>query len=535
MEMDKYSSLFESEAKEILQSFEEGIIALEKEPKSGEIVDELFRLAHTLKGVAGMMGFRKISAVAHAAENILDSLREGEIDASSITDLLLEIRDSVSKMVESAVAGEDSEVNPEELIAKTEAAVKRAKTKEKRKIKKPARREGKIEAIEKRGEEIERIESVKISSERLDRWTNLLGELLILKTRFQEIAKAYRVKELDEAVSDLVKNLTEIRDDLLAARLVPAGVIFNRFPRMVRDMAKVEGKEVNFTIGGGDIELDRLILDRLSEPLVHLIKNAVVHGIERLEERTKIGKKRIGKVNLSAERSENRIIIRVEDDGRGVDPSEIRKIAVERGLLKGEETISDEMAVELLFAPGFTTVSEPTESSGRGVGLEAVRQLARSMSGSCELATKKGGGTIVTLSLPLTTAIIQALIVKVADRFFALPLDDVLENLQVNSSDVKLAGGKETILLRDQIVPLFRLATIFDVSYTDKDPFFVVVVKRGSDLYGLIVDSLFTKQEIQVKPLDPLLRDLRWISGSTILGDGSVSLILDINALPIGA
>ena len=537
MDSDRYSTLFESEAKEILQSFEDGVMALEKEPKSAEVIDELFRLVHTLKGMAGMMNFSEISAVSHALENIFDSLKAGAIEAPTIIDLLLEIGDGLSKMVKGAISGEDFEVDPGELIAKTEAIIKGAKTKRGKDAKTPTKKK---KCVNKKMEDeveigIEKIESVRISSERLNRWTDLLGELLILKTMFQDIAQTYRSEALDEAVSNLDKNLTGIRDDLLAARLVPTGLIFNRFPRMVREMAKTEGKEINLAIEGGDIELDKLILDRISEPLVHLIKNAVAHGIEKPKDREKVGKDSSGKIILSAERLENRVVIRVEDDGGGVDPAEIRKMAIREGFINEDEPQDDEGSIDLLFSPGFTTAEKATESSGRGVGLDSVRQLAKSMNGSCDFESKKGKGAVVTLSLPLTTAIIQALIVKVANRHYALPLNEVLETLQVKPDDIKVVGGKSSILLRDEIVPLIRLVDVFGLPHKGEDFPLVVVVKRGNDLFGLIVDSILTKQEILVKPLDPLFRDLSWISGSTILGDGSVALILDINGLLVEA
>jgi len=519
MDKDRYAALFESEAGDILQSMEEAIVALEKEPK-GEIVAELFRLAHTLKGMAGMMGFDEIAAVAHALEDMLSSLREGKTEASSVIDLMLEVKDGLSTMVGSAIAGREED--PRELIAKIEAGGRGTEVEEEVKAEKKEMEKGEIK--------IEKIESVKIGAERLDRWTSILGELIILRAGLEEIARTHGIEALEETVSSLGKLLGDMRDDLLESRLVPASLVFNRFPRMVRDLAKDGGKEVEFTIVGGEIELDRLILDRISEPLVHLVRNAVAHGIEKPEERIKKGKDKVGNVNLKAERAENRVIIKVEDDGKGVDLDKVKRAAIEKGLLGGEEELDEKRLLDLLFTPGFTTVAKPTETSGRGVGLEAVAMLARAMKGTFDLKTRKGEGTAVTLSLPLTTAIIQALMIRIGGQTYALPLDDVLETVQINANEIRTLGGKEAILLRGEVVPLIRLATIFGLEGGNGGVPAVIVRKEGRP-QGLIVDELFTKQEILVKPLDPVLGGVRGISGSTILGDGSVALILDVAAL----
>jgi two-component system chemotaxis sensor kinase CheA len=305
---------------------------------------------------------------------------------------------------------------------------------------------------------------------------------------------------------------------------------------MVRDLAKSEGKQINLIIEGKEIELDRTVLDEIGDPLVHLLRNAVDHGIESEEERKQLGKPVAGLVRLAASRQRNSVLIEVEDDGKGMDPGHLRDIAVKKGVLTREEVdkLSDTDALNLIFMPGFSGAKVVTDISGRGVGMDAVKTKIEALGGSVKISSVPGQGSIMKLQLPLTVAIIQSLMVTVAGETYAIPLGNVIRDVGIKSNDIKTIEGKEVIMLRGEVLPLLRLHDVLEcpTEAEDKQNLIVVVVEKMGSNIGLVVDDLLGQQEVIIKTLDnKLLKNMKGFAGATILGDGSVSLILDIATL----
>nr|WP_242492617.1 chemotaxis protein CheA [Methanolobus psychrotolerans] len=388
----------------------------------------------------------------------------------------------------------------------------------------------------KRSDTVKSIQSVRVNIERLDNLMNLVGELIINKIRLNQLASDLNAKHLDESLANLDRLTNEIQTEVMESRMVPIDQIFSRFPRMIRDLAKSEGKQINLIIEGQEIELDRTVLDEIGDPLVHLLRNAVDHGIEPEEERKKLGKPVAGLVRLAASRQRNSVLIEVEDDGKGMDPANLKDIALKKGILTREEVdkLSDTDAMNLIFMPGFSGAKTITDVSGRGVGMDAVKTKIESLGGSVKISSVAGQGSIMKLQLPLTVAIIQSLMVTVADETYAIPLSNVVRDVGIKSSDIKTIEGKEVILLRGEVLPLLRLHDVLECTKEEEDKknlIVVVVEKMGSNI-GFVVDNLLGQQEVIIKTLDnKLLKNMRGFAGATILGDGSVALILDIASL----
>ncbi|WP_319508299.1 chemotaxis protein CheA [uncultured Methanolobus sp.] len=388
----------------------------------------------------------------------------------------------------------------------------------------------------KRSDAVKSIQSVRVNIERLDNLMNLVGELIINKIRLNQLASDLNAKDLDESLANLDRLTNEIQTEVMESRMVPIDQIFSRFPRMIRDLAKSEGKQINLIIEGKEIELDRTVLDEIGDPLVHLLRNAVDHGIEQEEERRQLGKPVAGLVRLAASRQRNSVLIEVEDDGKGMDPAHLRDIAVKKGIMSREEVdkLSDTDALNLIFMPGFSGAKTITDISGRGVGMDAVKTKIESLGGSVKISSVPGQGSIMNLQLPLTVAIIQSLMVTVADETYAIPLGNVIRDVGIKASEIKTIEGKEVVLLRGEVLPLLRLHNVLDCTeeQEEKKTLIVVVVEKMGNNIGLVVDSLLGQQEVIIKTLDnKILKNIKGFAGATILGDGSVALILDIATL----
>jgi two-component system chemotaxis sensor kinase CheA len=318
--------------------------------------------------------------------------------------------------------------------------------------------------------------------------------------------------------------------------MVPVGQVFNRFPRMVRDLAKELGKELNLTIEGEETELDRTVIDEIGDPIMHLLRNSLDHGLEAPDAREAKGKPRIGEVGLIARHEGNNVVIMVTDDGKGIDADVIRRKAIEKGMISEDEanSLDDADAVRLIFLPGFSTAEVVTDVSGRGVGMDVVRSKIETLGGHVDVETKIDEGSVFKIKLPLTLAIIQALLVKVQEEMYAIPLGSIDSTINITQEDIKTVRNKEVIVLRGQIIPIIRLGDILNVPRvheTDSDDIFVVVVHIGERKAGIVVDNLIGQQEIVIKTLGKLLAGLKVISGATVLGDGRVAMILDVSAL----
>jgi two-component system chemotaxis sensor kinase CheA len=393
-----------------------------------------------------------------------------------------------------------------------------------------------LESLKEKAEEkaLKGTTSIRISIQNLENLMNLVGELVINKSRLVQIGQDSEIAELTEALGHIDRLTTDLQDEVLKMRMVPTRYIFNRFPRMVRDLARAEGKEVEFIIIGWDIELDRTVLDEISEPLVHLLRNSIDHGLEKPDARKKAGKPRKGTIKLVAVREKNSVKVSVEDDGKGIDPDVIRNKAIEKGLVdsKKAETLTKQECIHLLFLPGFSTSKKVTSVSGRGVGMDVVKTKTESLGGMIEMDSEPGKGSKTVLTLPLTMAIIRALLIRLGTETYALPISLVLETGKISRSQTKTVHGKDVVILRDEVVPLVNLHDVFQVEKPlESEELTVVFVERGETKLGLIVDYLIGQQEIVIKPLGKVFQNIKGVAGATILGDGRVALILDVATL----
>jgi two-component system chemotaxis sensor kinase CheA len=373
---------------------------------------------------------------------------------------------------------------------------------------------------------------VRIDLRRLDGLMNLMGELVIARGRLEQAVAAQQDPALHDAAGAVGRLIGDMQSGILSSRMVPVWQVFDRFPRVVRDAARSLGKELDFAIEGREIELDRALLDQIGDPLVHLLRNAIDHGIEEPHQRESAGKERTGKLILSAARDRSAVVIRVTDDGRGIDRVKMLARGQEEGIIDSARTeLSDEDLLRVIARPGFSTAERVTALSGRGVGVDAVVNRVRSIGGSLELRTAVGKGTTITIRVPVTLAIIQALLARVEDETYALPLTHVRETLQLTPSVVRRIRGNDVLVLRDQVLPLLSLRQIVDLPVRDQVGSQVVVLEVADRRAGLVVDQLRGQQEIVVKPIDSARGAASCFSGATILGDGVPALILEATSL----
>jgi len=391
------------------------------------------------------------------------------------------------------------------------------------------------------GEGNTKVHTIRVDTVRMDNLINLVGEMVITRTRLVQIGLDLKaqyqmdgmVNNLNEANVYLGRLMNDLQESVMRLRMVAIGTVFNRFPRLVRDLAKKTGKEMELVLKGEDTELDKTVVEVIGDPLMHLIRNSVDHGIESPEERCASGKPELGTIILDAYHEGNHIAIVISDDGAGLDLDKILSIAVSKGLVGEREELSERDISNLIFLPGFSTADKVTDISGRGVGMDVVKKALNNLGGMVDITTRKGKGTTFTIRLPLTLAIIQALLVEVGEEIYAVPLSSVLETLLVNRDDIKTVGGLPMVQLRGNTLTLISLQEKFGLPTPEiaSSEVFVVVVGFGDKALGLIVDELRGQQEVVIKSLGDFLNNLSGIAGATILGDGKVTLILDIGSL----
>ncbi len=380
------------------------------------------------------------------------------------------------------------------------------------------------------------VQNIRVNIQQLDSLMNHIGELVISKTSLEHMSSKYEIPELTESVAHLNRIVEVLQEEVMEIRMVPVDQIFSKYPRIIRDLSKSSGKKVRLVIEGGDIELDRTVLDGINDPLVHILRNCVDHGIETIEERTDAGKPEEGAVLLKATRGKNHVNIEISDDGAGIDPEVIRKSAISGGLMSEDEAaaMSDDDLVSILFQPGFSTAKAVTDISGRGVGMDVARRDIDRLGGNIKIYSTPGEGTCIRLKLPLTLAIIKALLVRVGNNIYILPINNVLESFRINEDQIKMVDKKETCILRDEVIPLARLNQLFEIESNNQDfdnGLFVIIVEHKDKHIGLIVDELVGQQEVVIKSLGASLGRVQGFAGATIIKDGSVALILDINSL----
>ncbi len=692
MDTNQYMEMFLEESREHLQSLNDGLLALENDPEEVSVVNDIFRNAHTIKGMSATMGFTKIAELTHDMENVFDLLRKEQMKVNpDIMDTLFKTIDSLEQMIESVGSGgpedvvditsfasklsalasgksiseaepapapaaeaapaapaagssieysdtdkdvileaanggmhayhikvtlaagcvlksartymvmnsldqvgevvksvppaedleqekfdqsfdvvvvTDSEMKPIEdtllSISEVDTVEMTDAVEEIKQLEAPAAAAAPAEAAapaasnvpattaptapaaksaappaKKPAADAKKLkggQSVRVDIEKLDTLLNLMGELVINKVRLEQIGITHRLTELTETLEQMDRVTTDLQTVVMKVRMVPVGQVFNRFPRMVRDLAKELNKELNLTVEGEETELDRTVIDEIGDPIMHLLRNSLDHGLEHPDEREAKGKPRIGEVGLIARHEGNNVVIMVTDDGKGIDADVIRRKAVEKGMISQEEadSLDDADAVRLIFLPGFSTAEQITDVSGRGVGMDVVRSKIETLGGHVDVETKIDEGSVFKIKLPLTLAIIQALLVKVQEEMYAIPLGSIDSTINITQEDIKTVRNKEVIVLRGQIIPIIRLGDVLNVprvNEKDNDDIFVVVVHIGERKAGIVVDNLIGQQEIVIKTLGKLLAGLKVISGATVLGDGRVAMILDVSAL----
>jgi len=653
MEMEQYLGIFIEESKEHLQNLNRCLLELEKQPDKVELVNEIFRSAHTLKGMSATMGYEKIAKLAHSMESVLHDVKAGQLHVDkSLSTLMFKCLDIlegyISNIVDTGLEGDkenhdvieqltqfishdnsksvqvqngvgksqnvmpkdeavnkihqnpiqanalpDNDVKPKQEnvtgpvntydveisidkdcafkdargllilkvatqygniidsrpsiidiekglfqnILKLQISSKYDDTFLKEKISSISEVENVTiklsEASNKSTKKTKYTQAIRVAPGKLTKLMDLVSELVVAKTRFEGLELNNLSQQHQDALESLEKVTGELHEAVMKVRMIPIQSVFDRFPRMVRDLAQDLGKDLVLHISGGQTELDRTITDVTGDLLVHLLRNSADHGIEEPSKRESSGKTREGNIHLRAYQSGNNVVIEIEDDGNGFDLEKIKQKIVDKGLATRDEVnrFSEQEIIEYLFRSDFSTSDVVTEVSGRGVGLDAVRTKVMSLGGTMDVSSKLGSGTKFTIKLPFTSVMIGALMILLNDEIYAIPLNMIKEIVDV--IDIKLIQDKECIILRDTIIPVIRLKDILKVPQKEqnKGHFKAVIVQKANELTGFIVDSLIGQQQIIVKPLGEFLANVRLISGATILSDGKVALIIDVNSV----
>jgi two-component system chemotaxis sensor kinase CheA len=512
VDLTKYLQLFLSESQEHLQRMDDLLLQLERSPQDGQAIDAIFREAHSIKGMSATMGFEEIREIAHALEDFLDPFRKGlrSLDRQAI-DLLLQSVDLLRTSLTQVASGERADPPSQE--APSPPASKPASPPPTSAP--PVRREGML----------------RVAPELLDDLVDLTSELLIAQGDFAKGGE--RDPSLhEEQVSRLHSLVRAVSHQAMRLRMVPLEVVIERFPRMVRDLAREAGKEIVFEIHGKELEMDRALLEALVDPLVHILRNAVDHGVEDPEERERRGKPRGGTIRLEAWKEKDTVLIRVVDDGRGIDLEKVRRTAVKRGLLSEEKAsaLSDTEALHLIALPGFSTADHVTEVSGRGVGMDVVQSAVKSLQGSFQIESRLGEGTTIAIRLPLTLLLLPTLLIEVADETYALALNQVRAIFDCPPEEVESLGNRQVLRRGDKEIPLIELKSLLGLPDSSAPSAVLLVEVRGEEV-GVVVDKVLGAQEVVAKSLRSPLGRLRGLAGVTILGGGEVVLILDLQTL----
>lgn len=534
------------ESEELIEKLDQDLVELEHRKNDLDLLNGIFRCAHTIKGSSSFLGFDKMSTVTHHAEEILNKLRKGEmVVTKEIMDVLLEFVDVVKKLMDDIKNGTDTAsidetvkklklANEGKLVASSVKALDQSQqSKESKKIaNKPSQIKKVTKAIE---------QTIRVDVSRLDSLMNLVGELVLSRNRITQLAvdleKKYEgdfiIEQLAETTSQIGLITTELQLAVMKTRMVPIGKVFNKFPRMVRDLCRDLNKEIDLVIAGEDTELDKSVVEEIGDPLIHMIRNAVDHGIESPEERVKKGKPNKGTVWLNAYHEGNHIVIEIKDDGKGIDPEKIKQKAIEKKVITPDEakSLNKEEILGLIFKPGFSTAEKVTGVSGRGVGMDVVKTNIEKLNGIIAIDSEINKGSTFKLKLPLTLAIIQALLVEVSGEVFAIPLVSVIETVKINDNEIHNFEGREVLKLRDSVLSLIRLDEVFQLEGSFSQDMYVVVVALAEKKIGLIVDRLVGQEEIVIKSLGEYLGGNVGIAGATIMGDGKVRLIIDVSGI----
>ncbi len=554
LDPSRYADLFRTESREQLSAINRALLLLEEGGDSSEPVSVVFRAVHTIKGMSATMGYHAVAEFTHELESVLDRVRRGDqLLAPDLMDALFASADALETAIDEAseqaaqttamisalqrlrdVAGGSAtsefpvQVADGGVFAETEVPA-RAGHEPRTTIE-----------FDAQGGEVARRSSrptrhVRIDLARLDALMNLIGELVITRGRLLQLTASNPDPALDESMQMAARLVSDLQTEIMTMRMVPVWQVFDRFPRLVRDAARQLDKDVNFVVEGKEIELDRSLLDEIGEPIVHLLRNSIGHGIESPAVRVAAGKPRAGRLVLSAARDRAAVLIRVSDDGRGIDRTRVLARARSLGLVDdATREVDDDGLFRLIATPGFSTADQVSDLSGRGVGIDAVQAKARALGGSVELKTIPGEGTTITIRLPVTLAIVRALLARSGTERYALPLTHVRETLEYDHDVVQRVKGKPVLVLRDEVLPLLDLRDVVRQGATTEAATphrEIVVIERGERRSGLVVDELIGQQDIVVKQFDAARDALALFSGATILADGAPALIMDVGSL----
>lgn len=553
-EMQEIINDFIVETRELLESLDQDLVSLEQSPAgegSNEIVNAIFRGIHTIKGASGFLGFKQLVELAHEGETLLNRVRQHKQSVTShVIDVILDVIDTIKLLLEKVENKDTDEIEISTLIEKVRSAQEEeAPLKEEKgeasslpeksvESQSPTRGSAPDQAVKKGKAE----QTIRVDTERLDDVMNLVGELVLERNRLLNLVKRLDEKHEDsDEISSLAANgsrinllTTDLQMAVMRTRMQPVKKVFSKFPRMVRDLARSRNKEIELIMEGEETELDKSVIEEIGDPLVHLIRNAADHGIGSPEERKKAGKEGKGTVKLSAYHEGEQIVIEVADDGKGIDSEKIKSKAVDKGVISEAEAerLSEKEALNLIFAPGFSTAEKVTDISGRGVGMDVVKTNITKLNGLIDIETEVGKGSRFILKIPLTVAIIETLMVGVGGETFAIPLSSVIKTIKVCLEDIRTINNKEVIPLRDRVLPVLRLSDEFDIPVMEfENRLYVVVIGLAEKRIGILVEDLFGQEEVLIKPLGNYLSDNESVSGATITGDGKVVLILDVNSL----
>jgi two-component system chemotaxis sensor kinase CheA len=544
MDMSQYRTLFITESREHLHTLNELIVELEAKPSDREKIDSIFRSAHSLKGMAASMEYSDIAELAHKMEDLMDKVRQGTFSFDGgIADLLLEGADLLDTMLRDVENDSRERRNAfgliqrlAEYVPRQAEGIKPVVPTEIQTVARPVEPTTAVPPPNLRNNEgktdVEPSQTVRVKTERLDHLMNLTGELITNKYRLIAVSGELESEKLNSAISDLAKLLRSLCDEVFMVRMMPFSAITDRFPRVVRDLAKSFRKEVAFAIEGTGIELDRSILENLADPLIHILRNSVDHGIESPAERQASGKPLRGNIRMAVRRDKDQVIVTVTDDGRGMDPKALVAAALAKGVIKPEEaeTITPRQALMLVCTPGFSTAETVTDVSGRGVGMDAVKSAIQSMGGALLIESKPGHGSRFTLKLPLTVAIIQALIVNCSTMNVAVPVSSVIRTVEIVKEQVFLRDKRRYLNIDEEEIPLVSLNRILKLAPGQQEgtytPVFICEVKGRK--VGFVADRFMGQQELFVKPLGRPLGRLDGLAGGAILGDGEIIFILDV-------
>lgn len=541
------------EAEELVQSLDVNLVELESTPDNLDLLNEIFRAAHTIKGTSSFLGFEQVTSLTHHMEDILNKLRKGEMVATQgIMDLLLESLDILKTLLGNVKNKSSESVDLTSILAKLAAAFESKTVAESAQATKgtsanepnaassqaPANVEAKVPA------KAAVDQTIRVDVQRLDTLMNMMGELVLGRNSLlqninhlnAEHEGEYELERLNQAATAVSFITTELQAAVMKMRMQPVGKVFGKFPRLVRDLSRDSGKQIQLNMYGESTELDKSVIEEIGDPLVHIIRNSCDHGIESPDDRVAAGKPAAGTVELSARQEGSNIVIKIWDDGRGFDVDAIRDKTVEKGLVTRQEVdaMPDAEVYRYIFAAGLSTAKQVTGVSGRGVGMDVVRTNIENLSGAIELDSVKGQSTTITIKLPLTLAIIQGLLVEADGDTFILPLASVHETVKMAQSEIYYISQRPVLRLRDEIIPIINLGGILNgtaTGFTMSEKPYIVIVGMADKKLGIMIDRFLGQEEVVIKSLGSYLGATDGVAGATIMGDGRIRLIIDLIGL----